>query len=215
MAGCGRARAVGVLDAQQELAAVVAGEQPVEQRGARAADMQEAGRRGGEAGDDGHCVSWVCAGFAAFRPEKRAVGRRAFLALSNNEGDGVAGARTWILDQLDAERSRWMLWLPVAMGLGIAVYFELPSEPALWLGPALAAGALVLVFLARSGSLARALAHRRWSPPPSVSASSPGAPRAWRRRPSAGRCSASMSRAASPTSSACPRACGSCSRRCA
>jgi hypothetical protein len=24
-----------------------------------------------------------------------------------------------------------MLWLPVAMGLGIAVYFELPSEPAL------------------------------------------------------------------------------------
>jgi hypothetical protein len=25
----------------------------------------------------------------------------------------VAGARTWILDQLDAERSRWMLWLPV------------------------------------------------------------------------------------------------------
>jgi competence protein ComEC len=55
------------------------------------------------------------------------------------EGDGVAGARTWILDQLDAERSRWMLWLPVAMGLGIAVCFELPSEPALWLGPALAA----------------------------------------------------------------------------
>ena len=70
----------------------------------------------------------------------------------------MAGARTWILDQLDAERSRWMLWLPVAMGLGIAVYFELPSEPALWLGPLLAAGALVLVFLAPSGSLARALA---------------------------------------------------------
>ena len=70
----------------------------------------------------------------------------------------MAGARTWILDQLDAERSRWMLWLPVAMGLGIAVYFELPSEPALWLGPALAAGAFVLVFLAPAGSLARALA---------------------------------------------------------
>ena len=44
------------------------------------------------------------------------------------------GARTWILDQLDAGRSRWMLWLPVAMGLGIAVYFELPSEPALEVG---------------------------------------------------------------------------------
>ena len=70
----------------------------------------------------------------------------------------MAGARTWILDQLDAERSRWMLWLPVAMGLGIAVYFELPSEPVLWLGPLLAAGGLVLAFLAPSGSLARALA---------------------------------------------------------
>jgi hypothetical protein len=32
----GRARLVGILDAQQELAAVVAGEQPVEQRRARA-----------------------------------------------------------------------------------------------------------------------------------------------------------------------------------
>ena len=48
----GRARLVGVLDPQQELAAVVAGEQPVEQGGARAADVQEAGRRGREAGDD-------------------------------------------------------------------------------------------------------------------------------------------------------------------
>ena len=73
-------------------------------------------------------------------------------------GDGVAGARTWILDQFDAERGRWMLWLPVAMGLGIAIYFELPSEPALWLGAAMAAGSLVLVFLAPAGSLARAVA---------------------------------------------------------
>jgi competence protein ComEC len=60
----------------------------------------------------------------------------------------VAGARAWILNLLDAERSRWMLWLPVALGLGIAIYFELPSEPALWLGPALAAAALALVFFA-------------------------------------------------------------------
>ena len=70
----------------------------------------------------------------------------------------MAGARAWILDQLDAERSRWMLWLPVALGLGIAIYFELPSEPALWLGPALAAAALVLVFFAPAGSLGRAVA---------------------------------------------------------
>ena len=70
----------------------------------------------------------------------------------------MAGARAWILDQLDAERSRWMLWLPVAMGLGIAVYFELPSEPASWLGPVLATAALALTFFAPAGSLARALA---------------------------------------------------------
>lgn len=70
----------------------------------------------------------------------------------------MGAARTWILGQLDAERSRWMLWLPVALGLGIAVYYELPSKPALWLGPALAAGGLVLVFLAPAGSLPRALA---------------------------------------------------------
>ncbi|MDP2329554.1 MAG: ComEC/Rec2 family competence protein, partial [Reyranella sp.] len=76
----------------------------------------------------------------------------------SNEGDGVAGARNWILQQLDAERGRWMLWLPVAMGLGIAVYYELPSEPALWVGPVLAAAALVAAFLAPSGTLARALA---------------------------------------------------------
>lgn len=37
-------------------------------------------------------------------------------------------------DRLAAERDRWALWLPVAFGLGIAVYFALPAEPALWAG---------------------------------------------------------------------------------
>ena len=49
----GRALAVGVLDAQQHLAAEAAGIEPVEQGRARAADMEEAGGRGREAGDDG------------------------------------------------------------------------------------------------------------------------------------------------------------------
>ncbi len=53
--GLGRALAVGVLDAQQHLAAAAARIEPVEQRRARAADMQEAGGRGGKTGDDGHC----------------------------------------------------------------------------------------------------------------------------------------------------------------
>ena len=47
-----RTFAVGVLDAQQEFAVAVLGEEPVEQRRARAADMQEAGRRRCEAGYD-------------------------------------------------------------------------------------------------------------------------------------------------------------------
>ena len=52
----GRALAVGVLDPQQHLAAASARVEPVEQRGAGAADMEEAGRRGGEAGDDGSVI---------------------------------------------------------------------------------------------------------------------------------------------------------------
>jgi competence protein ComEC len=36
---------------------------------------------------------------------------------------------------LSAERERWCLWLPVAFGLGIAVYFALPQEPSAWIVP--------------------------------------------------------------------------------
>src|SRR4051812_30060132 len=73
-------------------------------------------------------------------------------------GGSVTGPRAWVLQQLDAERGRWMLWLPVALGLGIAIYFELPVEPPLWLGPGLGAGGMVLVVLAPAGGYARALA---------------------------------------------------------
>ena len=34
-----------------------------------------------------------------------------------------------------AERERWALWLPVALGLGVVLYFALPFEPSVWLGP--------------------------------------------------------------------------------
>ena len=44
-----RAVAIGVLDAQHELSSLVAREQPVEQCRPRPADVQRAGRRGGEA----------------------------------------------------------------------------------------------------------------------------------------------------------------------
>ena len=101
-----------------------------------------------------------------------------------------------------------MLWLPVALGLGIAIYFELPSEPALWLGPALAAAALVLVFFAPAGSLGRAVAIGR------VAAAVGFGLIAWRTASVAAPTLSrplfkSTSKAASPTSSACPRACAS------
>ena len=51
--GLGRALAVGILDAEQHLAAAPTRIEPVEQRGARAADVQKAGRRGRKARDDG------------------------------------------------------------------------------------------------------------------------------------------------------------------
>ena len=46
-----RAHPVGVLDAQPKAAAVMAREQPIEQCGAGAADVQKPGRRGREADD--------------------------------------------------------------------------------------------------------------------------------------------------------------------
>ena len=61
--GLGRgALEVGVLDAQDELAAHAPGIQPAEQRRAHAADVQQAGGAGSETGDDGRtCVTGECA----------------------------------------------------------------------------------------------------------------------------------------------------------
>jgi competence protein ComEC len=43
----------------------------------------------------------------------------------------------------EAERDRWLLWLPVAVAAGVVVYFALPWEPSLWIAPAV----LALAFL--------------------------------------------------------------------
>lgn len=60
-------------------------------------------------------------------------------------GHGLAARLVLAVAQrLDAERERWALWTPVALGLGIAIYFELPSEPPLWLGVAVALIGLLL-----------------------------------------------------------------------
>ena len=59
-----------------------------------------------------------------------------------------------LADNLAGERDRWVLWLPVAMGAGVALYFDLAVEPPLWLGlAALAAAGLLLVLLWRRPAL--------------------------------------------------------------
>ena len=57
-----------------------------------------------------------------------------------------------------AERERWILWLPVALGLGIGFYFELAVEPQLAIAALLPAAALPLVFAVRRSPGALALA---------------------------------------------------------
>jgi hypothetical protein len=48
-----------------------------------------------------------------------------------------------------SERERWFLWAPVALALGVSVYFLLPVEPSLWVGPAAAGLLLSFAFLSR------------------------------------------------------------------
>jgi competence protein ComEC len=50
---------------------------------------------------------------------------------------------------LNRERERWVLWLPVFLGLGIGFYFALPGEPPIWLGLSGVAGAATLGWLGR------------------------------------------------------------------
>ncbi|MGH6942217.1 ComEC/Rec2 family competence protein [Hypericibacter sp.] len=68
----------------------------------------------------------------------------------------------WVSERLGgllaAERDQWLLWAPVGLGVGVAVYFGLPSEPPLWFGPALACLALSLAWLCRRRSGMAAMA---------------------------------------------------------
>jgi competence protein ComEC len=51
--------------------------------------------------------------------------------------DARRGFWAWLIAQLLEERERWFLWLPVALGSGVALYFSLPIEPSPALGPIL------------------------------------------------------------------------------
>src|SRR5262249_4974429 len=64
------------------------------------------------------------------------------------DGVSAGGFRLGLAERLLAERTRWALWLPVVLGAGIALYFELASEPPLAAGGvALALAALLLLAL--------------------------------------------------------------------
>ena len=54
-----------------------------------------------------------------------------------------------IADQLAGERERWAPWLLAGLGAGIGLYFALPGEPPLWLGPAAVAAVSGLGYLVR------------------------------------------------------------------
>jgi competence protein ComEC len=58
---------------------------------------------------------------------------------------------------LEEERDRWFLWIPVLVGVGIAIYFGLPDEPGLWLALGLVTVALVLFVSLARGTLATVL----------------------------------------------------------
>jgi len=62
-------------------------------------------------------------------------------------------AGAWIAARLGRlaaeERGRLLLWIPVLFGVGVALYFAVPAEPPLWMGPAAFAGACLLAVLGR------------------------------------------------------------------
>ena len=68
-----------------------------------------------------------------------------------NSGDTVSrpGVASSFGDVIAAERGRWILWLPVLIGLGIGVYFALPVEPPFWIGAGAVAGLAVALWLTR------------------------------------------------------------------
>ena len=70
--------------------------------------------------------------------------------LEGRASEGIAARRGWLREAhrtLEAERERWVLWLPVAFGIGIAFYFALPFEPPPRILPLLLLPALTLVIV--------------------------------------------------------------------
>lgn len=78
------------------------------------------------------------------------------LAAAPRRAEPVAA---WLLGQ----RERWLLWLPVCLGLGIASFFSLPAEPPLAVAAILVPLAVIAVLLAwRADRNGAALARAGW-----------------------------------------------------
>lgn len=63
-----------------------------------------------------------------------------------------------MFNELANEPTRWALWLPVALGGGIAIYFRLPREPPHWVGLAVLVAALATAACLRGPAVGLAIA---------------------------------------------------------
>jgi competence protein ComEC len=78
-------------------------------------------------------------------------------------GEGVPeAARKSLFSRIrsgaDDERQRFFLWSPIAVGLGIAAYFALPTEPTLWLALVPLIISLLILLMTTRGTLAATVA---------------------------------------------------------
>jgi competence protein ComEC len=78
------------------------------------------------------------------------------MATASAPGEGATGRTprgralfSGLARNLAAEREQWALWVPVAVGAGVAGYFGLPVEPPLWPAATIAAGGFALAWLLR------------------------------------------------------------------
>lgn len=67
------------------------------------------------------------------------------------------GMQSWLVGavhggiaEIAGERDRWILWTPVLLGVGVAIYFGLSNEPSAWIGPVLAMGAAACAIVLRA-----------------------------------------------------------------
>ena len=66
-----------------------------------------------------------------------------------------------IVHEVEAEQERWFLWIAVAFGAGVALYFALGVEPPLWTLMIVAGGTALVHGFARRVEIGRASCRER------------------------------------------------------